>query len=67
MLATTDLKMSGSEKKGEEEHMRHFLHKTCTRKIHVEVVQNNCKEQSVLHVLSSSLPIELIQLLRVVE
>ena len=45
MLATTDLKMSGSEKKkGEQEHMRHFLHKTCTRKIHVEVVQNNCKE-----------------------
>ena len=26
MLATTDLKMSGSEKKkGEQEHMRHFL------------------------------------------
>ena len=25
----TEEKMSGSKKKGEQEHIRHFLHKTC--------------------------------------
>ena len=31
MLAVTKVKVSGSEKKGNmQEHVRHFLHKTCT-------------------------------------
>ena len=29
MLAATRVKMSDSEKKSEQEHVRHFLHKTC--------------------------------------
>ena len=28
MLAATKVKMSGSEKKSEQEHIQHFLHKT---------------------------------------
>ena len=29
MLAVIKVKMSGSEKNSEQEHVRHFLHKTC--------------------------------------
>ena len=29
MLAATKVKMSGREKKSEQEHIQHFLHKTC--------------------------------------
>ena len=29
MLAATKVKMSGSEKQNVQEHMQHFLHKTC--------------------------------------
>ena len=29
LVATTTMKMRGSEKKSELEHVRHFLHKTC--------------------------------------
>ena len=46
-------KMSGSDKKSEREHVRHFLHKKSFWKFHVAVVQNNGKEmykKSVLHV-----------------
>ena len=42
LVATTTMKMSGSEKKSELEHKRHFLHKTCNLgrfwKFHVVVV-----------------------------
>ena len=45
MLAATEVKMSGGEKKKKEpEHIQHFLHKTCNWKFHVVVVQNNGKE-----------------------
>ena len=34
MLAATKVKMSGSEKKKhEQEHVRHFLHKTCNQEV----------------------------------
>ena len=49
------MKMSGSEKKSEREHVRHFLHKQGLGKFHVVVVQNNGKKmykKSVLHVQS---------------
>ena len=58
MLAATKVKMSGSENKGEQEHVRQFLHKRVTRKF-LEVSlcsrakQGQCKEmyqKSVLHV-----------------
>ena len=59
MLAATMVKMSDSEKKSEQEHVQHFLHKTCKVgsfwKFHVAVVQNNGKEMyktSELHVQS---------------
>ena len=29
MLVATKVKMNGSEKKSEQEHVQHFLHKTC--------------------------------------
>ena len=56
MLVATKVKMSGSEKKSEQEQVRHFLHKTGSFwKFLVVVVQNNGKEmykKSVLHVQS---------------
>ena len=33
MLAATRVKMSDSEKKSEQEHVRHFLHKTCNQEV----------------------------------
>ena len=33
MLAATKVKMSGSEKKIEQEHMRYLLHKTCNKEV----------------------------------
>ena len=34
MLAATKVKMSGSQKKkGEQEHVRHYLHKTCNQEV----------------------------------
>ena len=33
MLAATKVKMKGSEKKGEQERIQHFLHKTCNQKL----------------------------------
>ena len=33
MLAATGVKMSDSEKKKEQEHVRHFLHKTCNQEV----------------------------------
>ena len=42
MLAVTRMKMS-DVKKSEQEHVRHFLHKSFW-KFHVVVVQNNSKE-----------------------
>ena len=49
MLAATRVKMSDSEKKSEQQHVRHSLHKTCNQevsawKFHLTVVQNNGKE-----------------------
>ena len=58
MLAATKVKMSGSEKISEQEHVRQFVHKRVTRKF-LEVSlcsrakQRQCKEmnkKSVLHV-----------------
>lgn len=43
MLAATKVNMSGSDKKSEQEHIRHFLRKTCNYEVSV-VVQNNGKE-----------------------
>ena len=46
VLGATKVKMSGSEKKSEQEHIQHFLQKTCTQEVsefHVVVVQNNGK------------------------
>ena len=55
VAAVTMLAMVENEqwKKGEQEHVRHFLHKKSLWKFHVVVVQNNGKEiykKSVLHV-----------------
>ena len=48
MLAATNVKMRGSEKKSEQEHVRHFLHKTGNQevfwKFYVVVVQTNGKK-----------------------
>ena len=33
MLAATKVKMSGSEEKNEQKHIRHFLHKTCNQEV----------------------------------
>ena len=48
MLVATRVKMSDSEKKSEQKHVRHVLKKTCNQKsfwkFHVVVVQNNGKE-----------------------
>ena len=41
MLAADRVKISDSEEKGKEEHMRHFLHKTYTRKFHTALY--SCK------------------------
>ena len=41
MLAASKVKTSDSEKKGEQEHIRHFLHKTRFWKFHVLFLQNN--------------------------
>ena len=38
MLAATKVKMGGSEKKGEQEHIQHFLHKTRFWRFHLRVV-----------------------------
>ena len=56
VAAVTMLAMVENErqwKKGEQEHVRHFLHKKRLWTFHVVVVQNNGKEiykKSVLHV-----------------
>ena len=58
LAAATKVKMRGSEEKNEQEHIRHFLHKTCNQevswKFHVLVVQKKAKNvpKSVLHVQS---------------
>ena len=46
------MKMSGSEEKSEQEHIQHFLNKTCNWEVygsHVVVVQSNagCKESHI--------------------
>ena len=60
-IAATKVKMSGSEKKSEQEHIQHFLHKTYVYvgsfwKFQVVVVQDKGKnskvQKSVLHVQS---------------
>ena len=38
MLAATKMKMSRSDKKSEQEHIRHFLHEMCNEEVHVVVV-----------------------------
>ena len=38
MLAATKMKMSCSDKKSEQEHIRHFLHEMCNEEVHVVVV-----------------------------
>ena len=44
MLTATKVKMSDSEKNGEQEHIQHFLHNTRFWKFQVLVVQNNRKK-----------------------
>ena len=38
------------KRKSEQEHLRHFLIKRVTRKLHVVVVQNNAIQKSVRYV-----------------
>ena len=55
MQTATKVKMSDSEKNGEQEHIQHFLHNTRFWKFQVLVVQNNRKKnvhKSVLQVES---------------
>ena len=46
MAAATKVKMSGSKKKGEQEHVQHFLHKSIW-KLHIVVVQNNGSDRRI--------------------
>ena len=43
MLAATKVKMSDSEKKSEQEHRRHFLHKTCNQDVSGRYTLQSCK------------------------
>ena len=43
MLAATMVKISYREKKSEQEHFRHFLHKTCNLEISVSFRLQSCK------------------------
>ena len=43
ILGATRVKMSDSEKKSEQEHVRHFLHKTCTREVSESFTLHSCK------------------------
>ena len=44
MLAATKVKMSGSEKKSEQQdHIRHFLHKTCNSEVSGSFTLSSCK------------------------
>ena len=43
MLAATRVKMSDSEKKSEQEHVRHFLHKTCNQEVSGRFTLQSCK------------------------
>ena len=43
MLAATKVKMSDSEKKSEQEHVRHFLHKTCNQEVSGRFTLQSCK------------------------
>jgi len=47
MLAATKVKTSDSEKKDEQEHIQHFLHKTRFWKFHVLVVQKKKRQKNV--------------------
>ena len=43
MLAATRVKMSDSEKKSEQEHVRHFLNKTCNQEVSGRFTLQSCK------------------------
>ena len=43
MLAVTRVKMSDSEKKCEQEHVRHFRHKTCNQEVSGRLRLQSCK------------------------
>ena len=56
MRTAPKMKMSGSEEKSEQEHIQHFLNKTCNWEVygsHIVVVQNNagCKESHIYSLL----------------
>ena len=42
MLAATKLKVSGSEKR-EQDHIQHFLHKTCNSEVSGSLTLSSCK------------------------
>ena len=46
MLAVTKVKMSGSEKKSEQEHVRHFLRKTCNWEVSGSFTLYWCKTKA---------------------
>ena len=43
MLLATRVKMSDSEKKSEQEHVQHFLHKTCNQEVSGRFTLQSCK------------------------
>ena len=43
MLAATRVKMSDSEKNSEQEHVPHFLHKTCNQEVFGRFTLQSCK------------------------
>ena len=43
MLLATRVKMSDSEKKNEQEHVQHFLHKTCNQEVSGRFTLQSCK------------------------
>ena len=43
MLAATKVKKSGGEKKSEQDHIQHFLHKTCYYEVSGSFTLSSCK------------------------
>ena len=43
MFSANRVKMSDSEKKSEQEHVRHFLHKTCNQEVSGRFTLQSCK------------------------
>ena len=43
MLAATRVNVSDSEKRSEQEHVRHFLHKTCNQEVSGSFMLQSCE------------------------